>query len=1440
MFQINSMKSHLFLAIVYLSFVQIHAQEQIGVASAVNKNTTDLTLEQERKLVDAGYEIIQNHTIETDGIGRAQMMLLDGTAFSVGPNSSVVLDKFIYNPETAEGSLEVTARGLLRIVGGKVTKKQPALIRTNSATVGIRGGIGIIQTNGSQTNATFLYGQEMTVTPNCVDLDTFADQCSPDFATTVTEPGFSVSVEDESTEPSEPVEVTEESLDELQGGLEAPEESSEESSSEESSEESEGESSEESSSEESEESSEESEGESSEESSSEESEESSEESEGESSEESSSEESEESSEESEGESTEEGSSEESEGSSEETQEETSDTSSDESEGSSETESSADSSSDASDQETQEGNNEGSDADASAGPDTEESSSGASETSDVDQSSQTPDSQETDMSNSDAGTSAEDSSDIEVDESMLDSSGVSDVSSDAAPEDLGTADAYEAQVEVETVEADDANEDTTEDVTETATDSTQEATTEVAPVFQVDALNPADSIDENTVDQILAPINIVNPGNLNFTVTISGDDAELVTFDQETSSIVLIAGVDREVKSDLSFNVNIESENGDVFELAFLINVNDINEPLDFTSNATADAFAENIEVGSIIAETSAVDPEGETVTYSLSGEGSENFELDSNGNVVLKNALDFETVNSFTLTLSASDGTNTSSEEIIFTVQNIDEAPVLSSTLEATSFSEDLSIGSSIASISGLDPESSPLTYSLSGEGSELFTVDSQGNITLASALDFETTSSFELTLTVSDGVHSVSESLTFSITDINEVPDTSISLAASAFEENVSLGTSIATVNVIDPESSELTYTLSGEGSDKFTVDENGNITLKSAFDFETTSSYSLTLTVSDGVHSVTENFTFSILDVTELSIQLASNDVTINENVNSGTAITSTTTTIDGNSTVSYSLSGTGSDKFSVDSNGNITTNGTLDYETTTSYSITLTATDGINTVSETLTVSVANTDLSIELASSTISLNESVSSGTAVTSTTATNPEGTVSYSLSGTGSDKFSVDSNGNITTNGTLDYETTTSYSITLTATDGTTTTTQSFTVNVADIDLSIELASSTISLNESVSSGTAVTSTTATNPEGTVSYSLSGTGSDKFSVDSNGNITTNGTLDYETTTSYSITLTATDGNNHRLTQTLTVSVADTDLSIELASSTISLNESVSSGTAVTSTTATNPEGTVSYSLSGTGSDKFSVDSNGNITTNGTLDYETTTSYSITLTATDGTTTTTQSFTVNVADEILNGLATTLANSGTPLAESSSSGTSVASSSVNNPDSDSVSYSLSGTGSGNFTVDSNGNVTTNATLDFETAKSYSLTLTASGGGNTTTDNFTVNVGNVEELESAVLRYSADYNSASRSGFSATATRGPSGSSLAAYTLEQVGTTNSTAITSVDDTSNNFVPVEINSGTALNWRYYFPIDTSGNGPHLLLHQILLHSMASITVL
>ena len=215
------------------------SKEEIGVASAVNKNTSDLTLEEERKLVQAGYKIIQNHTLETDAIGRAALLLIDGTSLSIGPNSSVTLDKFIYNPETAEGSLEVSSRGLLRLVGGKVTKKGPALIRTNSATVGIRGGITIVQTQGLSTSAAFVYGDELTMTPNQ----------NSSAATSLTKNGFVVTVADPTAVVGEPQQLSETFLDELQNGLEArdddegtdtessEEESNEESTQEESSEE---------------------------------------------------------------------------------------------------------------------------------------------------------------------------------------------------------------------------------------------------------------------------------------------------------------------------------------------------------------------------------------------------------------------------------------------------------------------------------------------------------------------------------------------------------------------------------------------------------------------------------------------------------------------------------------------------------------------------------------------------------------------------------------------------------------------------------------------------------------------------------------------------------------------------------------------------------------------------------------------------------------------------------------------------------------------------------------------------------------------------------------------------------------------------------------------------------------------------------------------------
>ena len=719
--------AHKFLSLILLAGTFSNAglaQEQIGVASAVNKNTTDLTLEQERKLIDAGYEIIQNHTIETDGMGKAQMLLLDGTAFSVGPNSSVVLDKFIYNPKTAEGSLEVTARGLLRIVGGKVTKKQPALIRTNSATVGIRGGIGIIQTDGLQTNATFLYGTEMTATPNCVDLGS----CSPNYATTVTEPGFSVSVESEYSEPSEPVEVTEESLDALQEELEASEEAPEE---------------------------------------------------------------EPAAEETPAEETQEEESTEEETPAEETQEEESTEEETPAEETAEEESTAE---ETPAEETQ----------AEEEASSEETTNEETPTGDAAPESTEP---ETEIISDDAG----DSTDIEVDEGLLDSSGVSDVSSDVAPEELGTAEEFEVAIELETIEADDANEDSTENVAEEVTETTQETSVEVAPVFIVETSDIVTSFDENTSNISLAQFVIINPGEQNYTVTIAGESSDAFTYNLETNSLEVIQELDYESQESVELIVTFTSDNGDIQELPFTLDVTDVDEavvlavePVNTISEAAISSelivnqvnVSETVPAGTVVATFSATDPEGNALSYSLSGNGSDLLTVSETGEVTLLDNLDFEANSTLVVMLEISDGTNITTEEIIINVINDDEPATIASTLKASSFAENIAIGEAIASVEANDPEGRAVTFTLSGAGSENFSIDTTGNITLASSLDYETSSSYELTVVADDGTYASSEVITISVADVNEAPALIATVTFDAFLENTAIGTIIATRN--------------------------------------------------------------------------------------------------------------------------------------------------------------------------------------------------------------------------------------------------------------------------------------------------------------------------------------------------------------------------------------------------------------------------------------------------------------------------------------------------------------------------------------------------------------------------------------------------------------------------------------------------------------------
>ncbi len=91
-----------------------------------------------------GKPVYLNDVITTDKSGLLQIMLRDETIFTLGPDSSMTLDKFVYDPSTNVGELTANvAKGAFRFISGKIAKKQPSNMKVKLpvGTIGIEGTI---------------------------------------------------------------------------------------------------------------------------------------------------------------------------------------------------------------------------------------------------------------------------------------------------------------------------------------------------------------------------------------------------------------------------------------------------------------------------------------------------------------------------------------------------------------------------------------------------------------------------------------------------------------------------------------------------------------------------------------------------------------------------------------------------------------------------------------------------------------------------------------------------------------------------------------------------------------------------------------------------------------------------------------------------------------------------------------------------------------------------------------------------------------------------------------------------------------------------------------------------------------------------------------------------------------------------------------------------
>jgi len=106
----------------------------LGVASGTISNGL--------KELKTGDKIYLGETILSGANSGAQLLLLDQSTFTIGSDSEVVMDTFIYDPKNNDGKIVSTVKkGSLKIISGLISKKNPDNLKVEvpEGTLGSRG-----------------------------------------------------------------------------------------------------------------------------------------------------------------------------------------------------------------------------------------------------------------------------------------------------------------------------------------------------------------------------------------------------------------------------------------------------------------------------------------------------------------------------------------------------------------------------------------------------------------------------------------------------------------------------------------------------------------------------------------------------------------------------------------------------------------------------------------------------------------------------------------------------------------------------------------------------------------------------------------------------------------------------------------------------------------------------------------------------------------------------------------------------------------------------------------------------------------------------------------------------------------------------------------------------------------------------------------------------
>ena len=422
----------------------------------------------------------------------------------------------------------------------------------------------------------------------------------------------------------------------------------------------------------------------------------------------------------------------------------------------------------------------------------------------------------------------------------------------------------------------------------------------------------------------------------------------------------------------------------------------------FASDATTTLFVpENTPEGENIGDPfTATDDDDTTLTYSLDAQDGASFEVDASGQIKTKSALDYETRETYAVTVSVHDGrgpfgdANTAVDatiDVTINVGNIDipDAPAEPTVTPTPVAAAGLTVSWTAVTATETAPvDGYDLQYRRKDATPPADWSSANATVTGATAvitgLEYGTTYEVEVRSKNSEGASD------WSPTGEGTIPS-SLSVSFSPGSQTVNEGSSATVTVTVDPAADRsLSIPVSASSSNAESGDYSVSGTPLTFASGDTTNTFTISTTNDFDMDDEIVNLKFgqlpaSVVEGTQATSQLTIEDTTTEPSTNAVPKFASDATitlfvpentpegenigdpftaTDDDDTTLTYSLDAQDGASFEVDASGQIKTKSALDYETRETYAVTVSVHDGRGPFGDANTAVDATIDVTINV--------------------------------------------------------------------------------------------------------------------------------------------------------------------------------------------------------------------------------------------------------------------------------------------------------------------------------------------------------------------------------------------------------------------------------------------------------------------------------------------